>query len=445
MAPISNAEELLARVNFPPYTVKMLTNRHILVAGGGGKAKTGIANAVKIYELSHDGKRCRAESSSHYDTGDTAIMNCATYHNGKYFVLAAGQEAYCHLYQITFKVTTPEDEGEVIGNNSEGAPESGVRQRQHGEGPGSKIEEIETQEKKPTKERKPKNDKNRNSVSSFIGFNFQPLQSVQTDFHAEDPFQKIVRVAGDCKFMVTGGADGHLRIWQLPSLKQIHSVAAHKDEVDDLDISPTGKQILSVSRDGHAYLWKAKELELQCELAWSPSETEKYRYRNCRFCIVEGDKVNCCAFTSHIPVVRQKKQLPSYLVKWDTGSFLPKRVQATGTEVLSSMAVSDDGRFVAVGTMSGSVDIFISFSLQHLLHSEAAHSFFITGLEFVPTSDEMAQVTGDYDASVISVSVDNQIKIHHIPKQATISVFWVLLMLVVVLLFVFSLMSYLGL
>lgn len=35
---------LLARVNFPLYSVEMLTSRHVLVAGGGGSAKTGVAN-----------------------------------------------------------------------------------------------------------------------------------------------------------------------------------------------------------------------------------------------------------------------------------------------------------------------------------------------------------------------------------------------------------------
>lgn len=44
MPPRKNNGGLLARVNFPLYTVQMLTNRHILVGGGGGSAKTGVAN-----------------------------------------------------------------------------------------------------------------------------------------------------------------------------------------------------------------------------------------------------------------------------------------------------------------------------------------------------------------------------------------------------------------
>jgi len=33
--------DLAGKVNFPLYTIKMLTNRHLIVGGGGGAAKTG--------------------------------------------------------------------------------------------------------------------------------------------------------------------------------------------------------------------------------------------------------------------------------------------------------------------------------------------------------------------------------------------------------------------
>lgn len=36
---------VVARVNFPLYSVQLLTCRHILVAGGGGAARTGVSNA----------------------------------------------------------------------------------------------------------------------------------------------------------------------------------------------------------------------------------------------------------------------------------------------------------------------------------------------------------------------------------------------------------------
>src|SRR5699024_11709708 len=45
---------LLARLEFPPYCMKVISERHILVAGGGGSARTGVPNCVNIYELLYD-------------------------------------------------------------------------------------------------------------------------------------------------------------------------------------------------------------------------------------------------------------------------------------------------------------------------------------------------------------------------------------------------------
>ncbi len=67
---------LLARVNYPMYGVKCLSERHICVAGGGGQAKTGIANTCEIYELVYDYKynTCKARLITHYDTGLTSLL-----------------------------------------------------------------------------------------------------------------------------------------------------------------------------------------------------------------------------------------------------------------------------------------------------------------------------------------------------------------------------------
>jgi len=36
----------IASTDFPLYTLRLIGDRHLLVAGGGGAAKTGIANAI---------------------------------------------------------------------------------------------------------------------------------------------------------------------------------------------------------------------------------------------------------------------------------------------------------------------------------------------------------------------------------------------------------------
>lgn len=46
----NRCDGLLARVDFPLYTLQTLTNRHVIVAGGGGASNTGVANGfVRIH------------------------------------------------------------------------------------------------------------------------------------------------------------------------------------------------------------------------------------------------------------------------------------------------------------------------------------------------------------------------------------------------------------
>lgn len=83
-------------------------------------------------------------------------------------------------------------------------------------------------------------------------------------------------------------------------------------------------------------------------------------------------------------------------------------------ETLAALAVRDDGRFIAIGTMStGSVSIYIAFSLQRVLHIPNAHSQFVTGLEFLPENRiDGPPISSTSEAAVISISVDNKICIH---------------------------------
>ena len=90
-------------------------------------------------------------------------------------------------------------------------------------------------------------------------------------------------------------------------------------------------------------------------------------YKRCRFGAVEEDKNKSRLFILTNPI-GQPKKLNSYLQLWDPSEGKLKRI-APFNESIASLAVRDDGRFVAVGTMfSGSVDIFIAFSLQVIFH-----------------------------------------------------------------------------
>lgn len=194
------------------------------------------------------------------------------------------------------------------------------------------------------------------------------------------------------------------------------------------------------------------------------------------FGVVEGEKTSAL-YTLANPMGRAGKQL-AYLQKWSVSEGELTNAVAFD-ESVSALAVRDDGRFVAVGTMfSGSVSIYIAFSLQvkkapifverllnvwfqKALHVQGAHSMFVTGLEFLPVSSDDLPITSLAEAAVLSISVDNQVCIHSLyyrrkyPERkfaqfrnvfvlGTMPPLLAIVIIVIVLFFTFLLCSYLG-
>lgn len=143
-----------------------------------------------------------------------------------------------------------------------------------------------------------------NGVPDFL-FEVTQQKIFQTDFSQVEPFQKVVKFSPEANLLITGGADGHIRVWSYPKLEIIYVIKAHDNEVDDLDINPNGTQIVSVSRDGKGFIWNITDGELKTQLKYelpnnaknqntNPNNNKngivnnKYIYRGCRFGVVEG-------------------------------------------------------------------------------------------------------------------------------------------------------------
>ncbi|XP_076291030.1 guanine nucleotide-exchange factor SEC12 [Lasioglossum baleicum] len=421
---------LLARVNFPLYTLQMLTSRHILVGGGGGSSKTGVANGFEIFELSHNGSQFIAEEVTRHETGPSVVMNCTAHNDGKRTWITAGQESHCQLYNVNTKVVTVEN-GEVVKEVDNA--KQGLRHRKNmekGEESNASKERIEEIK-----------DDNSNIKTKKLQLIVKPSDSVQTDFSEEEPLQRIVRISLNGKFMATGGTDGHVRLWKFPQLHKLHDLDAHTKEIDDIDFSPNGALIASIAKDGKAFLWNVSSGSKDKELTWSPPNALKYMYKRCRFRKLEEDKSKTQLFMLSNAVVGKNI---SFLQMWDIDSGNIVKA-ASYKETLSALAVSDDGKFVAVGTMfSGSVDIYVAFSLRRALHVPGAHSMFVTGLEFLPTKLDGPAITSNTETAVVSISVDNKICIHSIPFRHTLPFWFVIIVIILSICGAFIFCSYLG-
>lgn len=439
MAPTRKPNDgLLARVNFPLYAIEMLTSRHVLVAGGGGASKTGVANGFEIYEIYHNGEKYVADEVIRHETGPTVVMNCATKNDEKRTLLVAGQESHCQMYLVNPIISS--SDGEYAGGKTETL--DGLRKRKNvsyqpqanGQATGN---QQQTEQKK--------SDEDKDRTRKVIRFEIKTSDSIQTDFTEAEPLQRVVRISPNGRLMATGGTDGHLRLWNFPKMTMLSDISAHTKEIDDLDFSPDNKYIVSIAKDGLGVIWSINPDKESRKLTWNPPEGTRYLFKRCRYGLIEGHKDKHRLFTLANPFSKSGKA-KGLLQQWDPDVGRLSRVVEID-ESLAALAVRDDGRFVAVGTMfSGSVSIYIAFSLQRVLHIPNAHAMFVTGLEFLPvTNFDGPAISANTEAAVLSISVDNRVCVHSLQYRHSLPA-WVAIFAIVAILFItFCFCSYIGL
>ncbi|XP_038566224.1 prolactin regulatory element-binding protein-like [Micropterus salmoides] len=402
----------LYRAPFPLYCIKVDPQTGLVItAGGGGASKTGIKNAVHFLDLQLFGERQYSASLLHsHDTDTRATMNMAVGDG----VIAAGQDGTCSL--MRFKHCTQKGGGKAAAKIEGKSVQQGNARRRAGKGDkGGPDGAAASGDMSDIKDE--------TAHISVTG-----LAEVQSDLNPQDPLQKVVRFSPDLSLLVTGGTDGYIRVWEFPSLKKKFNFKAHDGEIEDLDTSPGNKHLVTVGRDFACSVWSGNHLAMGLKwLETMPQIAEKtYRYMACRFGLVEDHKDALRLYTVQIPHKRDRKPPPCYLTKWDGKSFLPMLTAPCGTEVISSLAVSDSGTFLGLGTVTGSVAIYIAFSLQKLYYVQESHGIVVTDLAFLPDTLKGKNIKGTNETAMLSVAVDSRCQVHAVSKRRSFPIWLVL-------------------
>lgn len=360
----------------------------------------------EIYEIYHNGEKYVADEVIRHETGPTVVMNCATKNDEKRTLLVAGQESHCQMYLVNPIISS--SDGEYAGGKTETL--DGLRKRKNVSYQPQANGQATAANQQQTDPKKSDDDKDR--ARKVIRFEIKTSDSIQTDFTEAEPLQRVVRISPNGRLMATGGTDGHLRLWNFPKMTMLSDISAHTKEIDDLDFSPDNKYIVSIAKDGLGVIWSINPDKESRKLTWNPPEGTRYLFKRCRYGLIEGHKDKHRLFTLANPFSKAGKA-KGLLQQWDPDAGRLSRVVEID-ESLAALAVRDDGRFVAVGTMfSGSVSIYIAFSLQRVLHVPNAHAMFVTGLEFLPvTNFDGPAISASSEAAVLSISVDNRVCVH---------------------------------
>uniref|UniRef100_A0A8I5ZYR3 Prolactin regulatory element-binding protein n=1 Tax=Rattus norvegicus TaxID=10116 RepID=A0A8I5ZYR3_RAT len=395
----------LYRAPFPLYALRIDPKTGLLIAaGGGGAAKTGIKNGVHFLQLEQISGCLSASLLHSHDTETRATMNLALAGD----ILAAGQDAQCQL--LRFQIHQQK------GSKAEksGSKEQGPRQRK-GAAPAEKKSGAEVH-------------------PEGVELKVKNLEAVQTDFSTE-PLQKVVCFNHDNTLLATGGTDGHVRVWKVPSLEKVLEFKAHEGEIGDLALGPDGK-LVTVGWDFKASVWQKDQLvtQLQWQENGPTSSNTPYRYQACR-CAGPRVAVLLEVVPDQPGGLRLFTPPPCYLTAWDSSTFLPLQTRSCGHEVISCLTVSESGTFLGLGTVTGSVAIYIAFSLQRLYYVKEAHGIVVTDVTFLPEKGCGPKLLGPHETALFSVAVDSRCQLHLLPSRRSVPV-WLLLLLCVGLIIV---------
>lgn len=156
----------------------------------------------------------------------------------------------------------------------------------------------------------------------------------QTLWHKDDAHKggvTTVQLASNQRFVLTGGAEGEVRIWEMKTRDMMSNLKEHGARVNALELFPSDEYAISASRD-------------RCLLTWDlRAEKRLTAYRE------KHGGINCVAVSSNQTTVYTAGQEKT-LTTWDLRIADPVRTQQLDEEIFSVALSPDDTHLVTAGT-----------------------------------------------------------------------------------------------
>uniref|UniRef100_A0A6G1S8G3 Prolactin regulatory element-binding protein n=1 Tax=Aceria tosichella TaxID=561515 RepID=A0A6G1S8G3_9ACAR len=369
----------LCTVDFPIFYIESISERHVVIAGGGGSSKTGVYNQINIVELSPSNGSCYAALVAKYKDIPDAIMTASLIRElpiSKTRLVTGGQHPT--IYQLSFDSV-------------------------------SKNLNIKTHETLKD-----------SRVRSEI---------------------KCVKYAGGR--ICAGGIDGQLTIWDDKELTgEIKAHSKEIDEIDVDTVNEhvltlsrgEGRLVLwNLSDLKHIKEYTNKDFNR------TPGVT--YCLRSCKYAFETSNKgifPSLIVACNPIPAKNQPCLLSKMSVKSNELSVITNKLIAA--DGVMAMTISSDGKHVAIGTRSGGVAIFDVRNLAQIYYINNVHHNAVTDLAFLPPTQESLALTDSKMCPLLSVSIDRRLILHR-PKGQSFPMKllkYVLIMLVIYLIFFFT-------
>lgn len=212
-----------------------------------------------------------------------------------------------------------------------------------------------------------------------------PLQGVGS--------QRCLAFSTDGSKFATGGVDGHLWIFEWPSMRIIlDEPKAHKS-FNDMDFSLDSEFLASTSTDGSARIWKTDDGVPITSLTRNSDE----KFELCRF---SKDGTKPFLFCT---IQKGFKALTSV---WDISNWTKIGHKRLLRKPASIMSISLDGKYLAQGSKDGDVCVVDVKKMEICHWSKRLHSgSSIASLDFCPSERVVLTTSSEWGAMVTKLSV----------------------------------------
>jgi WD40 repeat protein len=197
----------------------------------------------------------------------------------------------------------------------------------------------------------------------------------------------------DNKAVVTCSTDKTVRVWDMPMLTESRRLNGYTNPLWSIAIDPSGSRAACAYDDGDVREWEIASGKL---LRILPSESESF----------ELDR-----HTNHVRAIAYRadgQRLFSggddhNIIVWDDHTSTPVEEKIKLPERIRSLSVSPNGRYLAVGNTSSSVN-FVDTYFPKLTRTLSGHFDSVSAVAFNHSGTLLA--TGSYDATIRLWNID---------------------------------------
>lgn len=205
--------------------------------------------------------------------------------------------------------------------------------------------------------------------------------------------------SADGSRLAAGGKDGHLRVFEWPSLNVLFDQPEGCKFLSSLDISLDGAFLASIPDGGNfCRVW---EIEKSTIVTTILHNNKGETFGSCRF---SRDGTKPFLF---ITITKGGKGTVGV---WDMEAWNKVGIKTFSKDAITTFATSHDGKWLAIGSVAGDISVVEVKKMQMAELVKDAHLSAVTTLEFSPNGRAFLSMSSDSTARVTKLNIAKEWK-----------------------------------